>query len=357
MGSFPHILGLPIYLGALVASLILMIKYSDWRRWAGFAVFSPVVLFSTEFATVWIQDPFVLYRSYLWAAIGFPLLIALAILDRGPRTIMIAAATILLLFGGLAIERVLSLKTEAGAWADAANKIDFKAQRNAVGRWRPLLNRGNQYLQKGMFGPALDDYNFAKSFGEPSGLADYHRAVVLQQMGRLQEAFEASQEAEKLIARNPNPHQVYLHKGTLLFQLGRFEDAIVSIDLALTRLSDPDEKQQALKTRAQSNIKLGKNGAAIVDYLKLVELDPSSRSTKIQLAMAMNRDHKSSEATLILDKLLAEKDGPDIRFARALVFSELGKKADALFEARVALQLKPGDQSLQGLLRKIESGN
>ena len=31
----------------------------------------PALLFVTEFATVWVQDPFVLYRGYLWA-IGIP---------------------------------------------------------------------------------------------------------------------------------------------------------------------------------------------------------------------------------------------------------------------------------------------
>ncbi len=356
-GSFPQVLGLPIYLSLLAGSLFLMIRYADWRRWAAFAIFAPAILFATEFATVWIQDPFVLYRSYLWAAVGFPILVAIAVLDRSPRTIGLLAGGLLILLGGLAIERVVSLKTEAGAWADAANKIDFKAQRNAVGRWRPLLNRGNQYLQKGMFGPALDDYNFAKSFGEPSGLADYHRAVVLQQMGRLQEALEASQAAERMIARNPNPHQVYLQKGTLLFQMGRHEEAISAIDQALARLSDPEEKQQALKTRAQSNIKLGKNAEAIVDYRKLVDVDPGSRSARIQLALAMHRNRQGAEASTILEKLLAEKDGADIRFARALVFMETGNKADAMIEARTAVQLKPGDPALQGLLRKIESGS
>ena len=47
----------------------------------------PALLFATEFTTVWVQDPFVLYRSYLWA-IGVPGLVFFAVHGPPARVVL-----------------------------------------------------------------------------------------------------------------------------------------------------------------------------------------------------------------------------------------------------------------------------
>jgi tetratricopeptide (TPR) repeat protein len=139
--------------------------------------------------------------------------------------------------------------------------------------------------------------------------------------------------------------------------MGRFEEAIAAADLALPLLNDPEQKEGALKTRAQSNIRLARYAAAIDDYRKLLELVPSNRITSIELAIALGMDKRSNEALGLADKLLSERDGADIRFARAMIFSRMGKSAQAITEARQALQFKPGDPALEGLIRKLQAGS
>jgi hypothetical protein len=55
------------YLGLLAASAWLVLRRSDVLGLIGLCLLFPLLMFGTEFGTVWIQDPFVLYRSYLWA--------------------------------------------------------------------------------------------------------------------------------------------------------------------------------------------------------------------------------------------------------------------------------------------------
>src|SRR5205823_6639150 len=69
--TFPQVLGIPLYAGLIAGASVLLLRYRDWRSLAGFSLLLPALMFPTEFATVWVQDPFVLYRSYLWA-IGVP---------------------------------------------------------------------------------------------------------------------------------------------------------------------------------------------------------------------------------------------------------------------------------------------
>lgn len=355
--SFPHILGLPVYLGSVGGSLYLMVRYDDWRRLAGFALFAPGILFASEFATVWIQDPFVLYRSYLWAAVGFPLLVALFFVTWPFRTIVIAAVVLTLAFSALAVERVFSMKTEYAAWYDAAATIDIKDKPSAFGRWRPLLNRGNQYVKKGIYLQALSDYEMAGRLGMDPGLVDYHRGTVLQRLGRLPEALAAMNAAEKGTPAPGFTHLIPFQKSSLLFQMGRFEEAIAAVNKALPLLEDSEDRQTALKTRAHSNIKLARYAAAIDDFRTLLVLSPSSRTTSIELAIALGMDKRATEAMALADKLLSSRDGSDIRFARSIIFSRMEKNPEALAEARLALQFKPGDPSLQGLVRKLQAGS
>ena len=277
--GFPHALGVPLYLGMAIGSVFLMARFGDWRRFLGLGLFAPTILFATEFATVWIQDPFVLYRSYLWA-IGVPFLASILFIGTRPRTIAITAIVLGAILATLAVERVLSLTTESAAWADAAGKIDTKAPANAVGRWRPLMNRGNQYFQRRMLNVALADYEAANRLGDPTGLADYHRGLVLQQLGRLEDALVAFSEAGK---RNSVfsglPH---FESGKILFGMGRYGQAIAEIDQALVRgLEDAGNKFTALKIRAQSNVKAGRAEAAVTDYRRALAISPADRSARI----------------------------------------------------------------------------
>ena len=352
--DLPHAFGVPLYLGIVIGSVFLMARFGDWRRFLGLGLFAPTVLFATEFATVWIQDPFVLYRSYLWA-IGVPFLASIVFIGTRPRTIVITAIVLGAILAALAVERVLSLKTESVAWSDAAGKVDTKAPANAVGRWRPLMNRGNQYLQRRMLNVALADYEAANRLGDPTGLADYHRGLVLQQLGRLEDALFAFSEAGKgkamPIKFSGLPH---LESGKILFGMGRYGQAITEIDQALLKgLQDTENKFTALKIRAQCNVKSGRAADAVTDYRRALEINPADRSTRVGLALALRGNGKNDEAMAVLNSIQAESDGWDVRFGRAIVLEAMGRPENAREEAKIALGMNPGNSLLQGFARKL----
>ena len=71
-----HLLGALAWIGTLIMGVWLVLRRSDVSGLIGLCLLIPCLLFVTEFTTVWLQDPFVLYRSYLWS-IPIPALIAL----------------------------------------------------------------------------------------------------------------------------------------------------------------------------------------------------------------------------------------------------------------------------------------
>lgn len=85
-GAFPQLFGALGYLALMLACTWLVIRRRDSWGLGALLVLSAGLLFATEFSTSWIQDPFVLYRSYLWAPMLCGLL-ALVLTKLQARTI------------------------------------------------------------------------------------------------------------------------------------------------------------------------------------------------------------------------------------------------------------------------------
>lgn len=351
-GAFPQMLGIPLYLTTLLGSIGLMVRFADWRRFLGFGLFLPASLFATEFATVWIQDPFVLYRSYLWAA-GMPFLFAFPFIGARPRTVFIVAGTLALVFGGLSTERLLSFRSNSTLWADVAQKHDLQAGPAAVGRGRAFMWRGNDMIVRGMAAAALQDYERALATGEPAGAVQYHRAAALKLLGQPQPALDALAASEAAGGDPDAPSAVPFLRSQILFELRRYEDAGRAASQALAVGLDPDERVVALGIRAKAAVRAGQNREAADDFRAVLALDGHDRQARIGLALAMRALGEHQEALAELDRVLAEKDGPDVRFGRAMVLDATGDRAAALDEARKALAFKPDDPSLRGLVAKL----
>src|SRR5207253_11237066 len=122
MTTFPQVLGIVGYLAVLAAGAWLLLRFRDWRALLGFCMLAPALLFATEFATVWVQDPFVLYRSYLWA-IGVPGLVFLMVHGPSWRVIAALAAIVVPLLAWQAFDRVYSMRTPEVVWTDAIEKL------------------------------------------------------------------------------------------------------------------------------------------------------------------------------------------------------------------------------------------
>lgn len=119
---------------------------------AGFGLLYFWILFLVEFSAARFQEPFVLYRSYLWAP-GITCA-AVALLTRVPRLPAIAAAVVA---GGVlsyaAHDRLTTFSSPLRLWEDAAAKLPDKPV--AWGS-RTLYGAGREFLYAGMPEKALE---------------------------------------------------------------------------------------------------------------------------------------------------------------------------------------------------------
>jgi tetratricopeptide (TPR) repeat protein len=100
------------------------------------------IMFGVEFTAVRFQEPFVLYRSYLWAP-GLAVAAAAA-LDRLPvRVLALSLVPLLALLSWQAHDRLKSFSSGLAIWEDAAEKLPAEP---IPGGYRPLYEVGREYL-------------------------------------------------------------------------------------------------------------------------------------------------------------------------------------------------------------------
>jgi protein O-mannosyl-transferase len=195
---------------------------------AGFGMLYAWILFAVELSSVRFQEPFVLYRSYLWAP-GF-LIAAAAVLSNLPRTavlILFAAAGPLLLYQ--AHDRLQTFSSNLKLWEDAAAKLPatpvllgsrvlFGMAREQVyaGRlhqaaqgadrcladypktWYCNFSRGAVDVQLGRYTQAVVYLDRALEIEPEMGVIHSQRGIALERLGRLDDAREAYREASRL---------------------------------------------------------------------------------------------------------------------------------------------------------------
>jgi hypothetical protein len=130
-------------------------------------------LFLTELVAVRFQEPFVLYRSYLWAP-GYLMMIAAICARVRLRWFTLIAMPVLVVCFFLARERLTSLATEANVWKDAANKLESPS---LIGSDRIFYNRGRAYLQEKKYTEAIEDFSRTIRMNPKVSQAYYNRAL------------------------------------------------------------------------------------------------------------------------------------------------------------------------------------
>ena len=272
--SFPHILGGIGYVALLAASVWFFLRGRGALSFAALCLLFPLLLFFTEFATVWVQDPMVLYRSYLWA-IAVPGLIAVVLTGFAPRTIYVLGAILLLLWSVLALERTLSLRDGFTAWGDAAEKIDIQAPPNAVGRWQAFLNLGGYHVEQGSRVEARKALTTAIALGESHGYALFNMGLAAQYEKKYAEAltwFARSEAQGFAMAILP------ANKGESLFALGQWPQAYQNLSQALAPQAVPLTPQEQVKyrtLRAEAALASQQYAAAIADFELLLKANPA----------------------------------------------------------------------------------
>jgi tetratricopeptide (TPR) repeat protein len=341
-GSIWHLAGALGYLALLACSIWALLKRPGVIGLVALCLLFPLLWYATEFATVWLQDPFVLYRSYLWA-VAIPGLAAIALTGVKPRTLYIVGIVIGIVFGALSFERVLSLQDAGTSWADAAEKIDKKAPANAVGRGRAFLNLGTARADKGLLDQAVQDFATANVLGDLGGNALFNMGAILSQQRKFTEALNAFDAAQ---SKGFKGQALHYQKAEAMMAMGQLRPAFEAYSLALNEPSEDSDNakqmEQAMRLkRAEAAIGLQQYAIAADDFRRLLQASPNAPRPTVGMGLALVGQGDSAQAKQLLDALISHSPSAPAYYGRAMAHRGLGHLPEALKDLDQAIRLEP----------------
>jgi protein O-mannosyl-transferase len=185
------------------------------------------IMFAVEFTAVRFQEPFVLYRSYLWAP---GIVVALgALLDRVPPRLLVALLVPALAFlSWQAHDRLRTFSSGLAIWEDAAAKLPAEP---VPGGYRPLYELGREYLYAGRPMDAINVTERCSRLYPRIFDCAFARAAVQIEMRQYEKALPSILYA---IALRPRDGASRHHLGLILENLGCRDEARAQYRLAIS---------------------------------------------------------------------------------------------------------------------------
>ncbi|AEG94841.1 tetratricopeptide repeat protein [Ramlibacter tataouinensis] len=217
-------LALSLFAAVPVTALVLAM----WTRRCKLLAFSlsfTAGLFVVELATVRLQEPFVLYRSYLWA-VGYAALAAAGLRHLNRKALLLAFAAIIPVLSIQSADRLESMRSRLALWEDAAEKLP---KLEIAGAARIFFNRGRARFFAGDVIGAKSDIDQAIRLNPTHGPYRISRAVTLLRMGQPTDALDELDIARQSI---PQSADLYYTRFLALTALERTTEAEASLELA-----------------------------------------------------------------------------------------------------------------------------
>lgn len=402
--ALPQLVGAVAWLawGLAGAALLLLTRR---LRLAGFALLAPWLMFAVELSAARVQEPFVLYRSYLWM---FALPAALPLLGFALRARIVAPALLALaaLLCLPAANRLATFENPLALWDDAVRKLE---QPWRIGAERPYIVRGLEYLRLRQPEDALADFRRALEIAPTEYSATLNTGVALLQLGQPAEALAqygkaaalrprsaeplanaaavhlglgnaatAARSAELAASLDPKNAMAWSNLGQAQLRLGQVDEAVASLERSLAlRPDDPDalatralawlarkdveraradldravnanpRSAQALYNRGTLAAQTGQLESAIADWTRAIAIDPGARDAIANRATAYLMTDRIREALADLDRLVALDPGrPQALGLRAQGLARAGRLPEALADVEAALKRAPADGGL-----------
>jgi tetratricopeptide (TPR) repeat protein len=189
---------------------------------AAFAVLYAWAMFLVEMGAIRFQEPFVLYRSYLWAP-AYAILLALA-LQRLPPMLAIGLAVLAIPFLILAAyNRLDTFRSASALWNDAVAALPHA---EVSGARRVFYNRGRALYLSGQYEAALRDAEVAVRLAPRSGPMRIARGAALLELGRLREAAHDFAAATTMSPEEQRSHILLARTLEMLGEHARADDAV-----------------------------------------------------------------------------------------------------------------------------------
>jgi len=213
--SWPFTFGQLTFLFYPLVALWLLLKQGRWGL-LGFAMLFPWILFLTEWSVIRVQEPFVLYRSYLWMP---GLFIALPVIfnAQSPNKTFILLAVYCVLLLPLTLNRLNSFSSGLLLWDDAEKLVRNRPK--IYGAERIYNNLGNELMKLKRYDEAMIDFNNAINLYPEYEMAYINRATNYYFLGKYQDAILDYKHAMTL---NPNNPQIYYRLALTYRSMGNF---------------------------------------------------------------------------------------------------------------------------------------
>lgn len=235
----PYLIALLAFLAYGVAGFKLLLKRGELGL-LGFAMLFPWLLFATEFATVRIQESFVLYRSYLWM-VGIFAALPLVIMHLRASRVLVGMLFFSIMLAGLSVNRLTVFSNPLLLWDDALALV--KDKQDLPGVARIYFNRGKHLTGIRRYKEALTDYKSA-------------------------------------VALRPGFYYYHYGLGTGYMNMARYPDAIIEFGKAL-RINP--QMAQAYYGRGLAELEVSDKKSALTDFKSACELGWNSACKKMQV--------------------------------------------------------------------------
>ncbi len=292
--SWPQFPGFILFLCYPVLATKLLLK-GGRQGLIGFGLLFPWILYLTELSTVRIQEPFVLYRSYLWMC-GLPIVL-FGFTGAHPRKyVLVLLAVFCLALANLAWNRLDTFSSVLKLWSDAIQKNQDEKFLFAE---RSYNYRGNAYSALGRLQEALADYQKAIELN-PNHYEGYHnRGNVYSDLGRLQEALADYQKAIEL---NPKSHEAHYSSGNIYVEFKKQEEALHEFNTAIELKPG---FSYAYENRGVLLSQMGRHAEAFSDFDRAVQFGPDNPSFYANRGIANFHLGKFQESVNDFDKSLS----------------------------------------------------
>jgi Tfp pilus assembly protein PilF len=283
--SWPHTVGFAAYLAYPVLAASLLARGGSLGL-LGFGLLYPWLLALTEMAAVRLQEPFVLYRSYLWmSGLTVAVVALLWRVDRKRSYSLLGAACVALILP--LQDRLDSFSSGLKLWDDVVRK---NTDASAPFVERGYHNRGLAFLQ-------------AKQY--PDALRDFDRALEI----------------------NPRDASALVGRGTLFARTGSFDRALADLGRAIE--VDPGYAESYAK-RCFVKMLLEEPRNALPDCEMAVELDPRHRDAHTNLGVVLAALNRAGEAEASYRRALAiEPSNGDANYNYGVLLAALGRREEA----------------------------
>jgi protein O-mannosyl-transferase len=197
--------GFALY-GFIGAKLLLR---RDTGRLVGFALLYPWLQFILEFSVIRVQEPFVLYRSYLWMP-GMMLFIPLLLTKWPGRKTMAAMAVVVVGLAPMAANRLWAFADTYRLWDDAARLLPDE---HVAGSDRIFFNRGQAEEAMGKSEDAIADMKRSLAVSPKYAPVHFELGWIYATKGRDEDAMT---QFDSAIADDPAYAKAYFGKALLL---------------------------------------------------------------------------------------------------------------------------------------------